>query len=271
MRAAKRSTPTERAEARCAAQWKAFTAEEERKQADLDAIANGEMGDACVMAAMDAELTDLATRINDEHQAAAGALKQGVLHAIAAGDLLLKAKAQLKHGGWLDWLKANCEMPERTVRAYMRLARLPVEKRNAVADLPLREALSAIRSRQEKLERDEAAENRPHPRPAQICTAGPDGEVLFGKAALAAIPPQRPPSPPTTEEEIADDLIRQLAEALSCCPSVSIEGLRAAFNRRFPESETAEERDRKECVALYQKVLHAERELAIAKKKTLNK
>src|SRR5262249_13725314 len=123
------------------------------------------------------ELDDLAARINDEHQAAVGAPRQGVLHAIAAGELLLKAKAQLKHGGWLDWLKASCEIPERTVQAYMRLARLPVEKRNAVADLPLREALSAIRSRQERLERAEAAENRPPPGPARICTVAPNGEV----------------------------------------------------------------------------------------------
>jgi hypothetical protein len=106
------------------------------------------------------ELPKLAARIHDEHQAATSALRQGVLHAIAAGDLLLEAKARLKHGGWLDWLKANCEIPERTVQAYMRLARLPVEKRNAVADLPLREALLAIRSRQERLERPQA-ENRP--------------------------------------------------------------------------------------------------------------
>src|SRR5262249_196122 len=116
------------------------------------------------------ELDDLVTRINDEHRAATNALRQGVLEGIGGGDLIVKAKAQLKHGGWLDWLKANCEIPERTVQAYMRLARLPIEKRNAVADLPLREALSAIRSRQERLERAEAAENRPPPGPARICT-----------------------------------------------------------------------------------------------------
>jgi hypothetical protein len=133
----------------------------------------------------DDELTALASRINDEHQAATSALREGVLHAIAAGESLLKAKAQLNHGGWLDWLKANCEIPERTVQAYMRLARLPVEKRNAVADLPLREALSAIRSRQERLERTQEAENRPPPGAARVCTVGPSGEALAGEDATA--------------------------------------------------------------------------------------
>jgi hypothetical protein len=177
----------------------------------------------------------LAARIHDEHRAAVGALKQGVLHAIAAGDLLLKAKAQLKHGGWLDWLKANCEIPERTVQAYMRLARLPVEKRNAVADLPLREALSAICSRQERLERAEEAENRPPPGPARICTVGPDGEVLFGEAVLAAIPQESTPPRPATEDEIADELIQQLVWAWLSA-GISAEALRSAFDRRFPKA-----------------------------------
>src|SRR5262249_7175396 len=152
--------------------------------------------------------------------------------AIAAGDLLLKAKAQLKHGGWLDWLKANCEISERTVQAYMRLARLPVEKRNAVADLPLREALSAIRSRQERLGRAQEAENRPPPGAARICFTEADGEVLFGEAALAAIPRGSAPPRPGTEDEIADELIQQLVWAWHSA-GISAEALRSAFNRRF--------------------------------------
>jgi hypothetical protein len=46
-------------------------------------------------------LADLAARINAKHEAAGGALKRGLQHAIAAGELLLEAKAQLKHGQWL--------------------------------------------------------------------------------------------------------------------------------------------------------------------------
>jgi hypothetical protein len=67
-------------------------------------------------------------------------------HAIAAGELLLEAKRQVKHGEWLPWLAENCDIAERTAQAYMRLARTPLEKRNAVADLPLRDALASLAS-----------------------------------------------------------------------------------------------------------------------------
>ena len=40
-------------------------------------------------------LVDLAARINAEHEAAGGALKHSLQHAIAAGELLLEAKDQL--------------------------------------------------------------------------------------------------------------------------------------------------------------------------------
>ena len=53
-------------------------------------------------------LADLAARIKAEHEATAIAMRRGVEHAMAAGDLLLEAKAQLKHGEWLPWLAAHC-------------------------------------------------------------------------------------------------------------------------------------------------------------------
>ena len=43
-------------------------------------------------------LPDLAARIRNEHEAVSSALKDRVRHAIAAGELLIEAKAQLKHG-----------------------------------------------------------------------------------------------------------------------------------------------------------------------------
>jgi hypothetical protein len=50
-------------------------------------------------------LADLAARIKNEPRAAADTLKASVRHGIAAGDLLIEAKAQLKHGQWLPWLR----------------------------------------------------------------------------------------------------------------------------------------------------------------------
>jgi hypothetical protein len=45
-------------------------------------------------------LADLAARLKAEHGAVISALARGLTHAMAAGDILLEAKAQLKHGQW---------------------------------------------------------------------------------------------------------------------------------------------------------------------------
>jgi hypothetical protein len=86
----------------------------------------------------------LAVEIRREHEAAEAASKSSVEHAIAAGSLLIEAKEQVKHGEWLPWLAANCSVPDRTARLYMRLARNRAEieaKSATVADLTLRGAI----------------------------------------------------------------------------------------------------------------------------------
>jgi hypothetical protein len=52
--------------------------------------------------------------------------------AIRLGELLIEAKAQLKHGQWLPWLEANFPKSEKSAQSYMRLARKSAE----IADLP---------------------------------------------------------------------------------------------------------------------------------------
>ena len=94
-------------------------------------------------------LADLAARIKAEHEATAIAMRRGVEHAMAAGDLLLEAKAQLKHGAWLPWLAAHCHIPERTARLYMRLAltgRKLHHQIGNVADLTVRGAVALLAS-----------------------------------------------------------------------------------------------------------------------------
>jgi Protein of unknown function (DUF3102) len=63
-------------------------------------------------------------------------MKQGLERAIAAGKLLLEAKALVKHGEWLPWLESHCQIPERTVQHYMRLAKHEDEIRKS-ADLDI--------------------------------------------------------------------------------------------------------------------------------------
>ncbi len=92
-------------------------------------------------------LADLAHRIRAEHEAAGASFQRGAKHAMAAGDLLIEAKEQVKHGQWLPWLAEHCSISERTAQLYMRLAKARPEveaKAQRVADLSLRGAIAAL-------------------------------------------------------------------------------------------------------------------------------
>jgi hypothetical protein len=94
-------------------------------------------------------LADLAARIKTEHEATSSNLKRGLSHAIAAGQLLIKAKEQLKHGKWLPWLSECCQVPERTAQAYMRVAKSfgnlgDRANTQRVADLSFRDSLRSL-------------------------------------------------------------------------------------------------------------------------------
>src|SRR5262249_46840075 len=85
-------------------------------------------------------LADLAARIRAEHEQVVVALARGIKHAINAGELLLEAKAQIKHGQWLSWLSEHCAVSERTAQLYMRIAQRRAEleaKAQGLADLTL--------------------------------------------------------------------------------------------------------------------------------------
>jgi len=93
-------------------------------------------------------LTNLAARIRTEHAATSAAFKSSIKHAMAAGDLLIEAKAQLQHGRWLPWLRDHCTISERTAQLYMRVAKnramIETQIRNDVADLSLGEVAALL-------------------------------------------------------------------------------------------------------------------------------
>ncbi len=92
-------------------------------------------------------LVSLAADINREHHAAFCKAREALEHARRAGELLIEAKATVRHGEWLPWLSANVQFSERTAQGYMRLAAHWPEleaKSATVADLPLRDALKAL-------------------------------------------------------------------------------------------------------------------------------
>jgi hypothetical protein len=94
-------------------------------------------------------LADLAARIRAEHESVRELLHAVVERAMAAGDLLIEAKAQVKHGFWLPWLSDHVQISERTAQLYIRLAknRAEIEKAKSamhVADLTLNEAAAIL-------------------------------------------------------------------------------------------------------------------------------
>ena len=64
------------------------------------------------------------------------ALKRETDDIIAIGGLLTEAKAQVKHGEWLPWLKREFSMSERSAQNYMKAAEF-ADKNEIVADLKL--------------------------------------------------------------------------------------------------------------------------------------
>jgi hypothetical protein len=93
-------------------------------------------------------LPDLAARIRIEHRAASDKLSEALAHAMAAGDLLIEAKALVPHGGWLPWLADHVDISERTAQLYMRVAKnraeIEASKAQRIADLSLGEAMALL-------------------------------------------------------------------------------------------------------------------------------
>lgn len=88
-------------------------------------------------------LADLAARIRNAHRDVGNSLTYSVERAFDAGNLLIEAKSQLKHGEWLPWLRDHVEISERTARRYMRVASHR-EQIGHVADLTLNGALALL-------------------------------------------------------------------------------------------------------------------------------
>ncbi|WP_419193318.1 DUF3102 domain-containing protein [Kolteria novifilia] len=98
-------------------------------------------------------LQTAATEINTYHRKAldsAGAVlasaKSVLANAKLAGDALLRAKEQIRHGGWEAWVSQHCEFSCRVAQRYMRIAShwdefeglMDIESGHIAADLTIR-------------------------------------------------------------------------------------------------------------------------------------
>jgi hypothetical protein len=130
------------------------------------------------------DLQQLPAEINKQVHDAEAMAAYAVEAAFNAGVLLNRAKTLVPHGQWEAWIAANCTFALRTAQAYMRLAAklsaLPIERRNGVAALPLREAFKAIGTPGHTS--DAEARRDPYLRPK----ARSEGEKLHGKLISSA-------------------------------------------------------------------------------------
>ena len=92
------------------------------------------------------DVATLGQRINDAHALAIQHAVNAIDYAREAGRLLTEAKANVKHGEWLQWMKDNVQLSERTAQGYMRLHNQLSNPENTqrVADLGIKGALQAL-------------------------------------------------------------------------------------------------------------------------------
>jgi hypothetical protein len=102
-------------------------------------------------------LAALAVKINSEHREFIKAAQSAVTRGIACGEALISAKAQVKRGHWLRWLRENCIVAESTAQLYMKLAwskgqleEVMRTKSLTVGELTVNEALKLISGRREQ-------------------------------------------------------------------------------------------------------------------------
>lgn len=96
-------------------------------------------------------LAKLATRINAEHQACEGGVRDGVCHALEAGRLLTEAKAGMRHGEWLPWLEESFEGTDRIAQYYIKANAIVVTlglNAKSISDMSLSEVLALLSPKQ---------------------------------------------------------------------------------------------------------------------------
>jgi hypothetical protein len=167
------------------------------------------------------DLAELAHQINAEHAAGEQAAREGLEHFRAAGEALVKAKAQCGHGKWLPWLKKNIKCGDRQARRYMALAKLDVTSDLESQWQVLSGNVDADDTRPAYTHVEEATEPRPveayinvgDREPFRIFSDGPGGEVTSELVTPEVVEPGRQTPAPfdlvTEMQTISDWLTRR--------------------------------------------------------------
>jgi hypothetical protein len=132
-------------------------------------------------------LDERAKRINAAHRAIEARHKKNIMDAMAIGDELIEAHAEVPHGQWLDWIKENCVFLVKTAQDYVRMA----ENRAVI------EAANANRSSHLTIS---------------------EARKLIAKPASKAVVEVIPPGAPRSEELSEDELIAHGRKLLGLPP-----------------------------------------------------
>jgi DNA modification methylase len=146
-------------------------------------------------------LSDLARRINAEHEACLAAAKIAadqariaVDQASEVGRLLVEAKGQVEHGEWAPWVETNCSFGLREAQHYMRVfnnrGAIEEQKRNGVSHLTsLRQAVEALAEPKEPPDQPKRAVARFfRPDSTVPPNVHPNVEIVQGDAAALKFP-----------------------------------------------------------------------------------
>jgi hypothetical protein len=92
----------------------------------------------------------LPRKIKVEHAKCIAAGQEALRHAINCGKYLTEAKANVPHGEWIEWVKANCQFSKKTDEVYRALFRAKEEllkESKRATNFSIRGAVSWLKKR----------------------------------------------------------------------------------------------------------------------------
>jgi hypothetical protein len=164
-------------------------------------------------------LLELAARIKVGHSAVIEGKKNIVRKAIEVGGWLNDAKEKVEHGEWLPWLKANCQISERTAQRYMHLADVkePLEKAMelksaAVADLTLDDAVRLLKPPEYQADPEVEAWNKAIKDVADIANATETATTKTTKKKISTSTAAAVEAPDEkSDEDVGKEWLKELA------------------------------------------------------------
>ena len=179
----------------------------------------------------------LAAMANEAAAACEASGRKTVEHAATCGRALLAAKAQVKHGEWLDWLAENFHQSRRVADRYMEIANWP-RAANLEEATSIRDALRMIAESPEKQAKKaerEARKGETPPKPLAPATPAPP----VSSGTIRNENPPAAPAPPAKLERPAwladpDEMGMPGVDAMPPLPKTNTH--HTAENRRTPDA-----------------------------------